>query len=382
MDNIVLNFSLIDQNPLFSPNITQINNKYFIDFPCPSSDNCTGYEVILPKGRYSIELYGASGSSTNGVSSYRYSDNTFIDSNTVEYYHGNAQPCKLNSCAGAGGYTSGFITLPKETKIFIQLGGKGGIGTNPSCTDNISCEDDIYRPPPGYNGGGRGLSYTSEFFSGGGASDIRAEKNDLFHRILVAGGGGGPDNARGNETGGDDDGSGGAGGGLVAQGFFIAGVLVETNIATKLTGFSFGQGEAALYGESRHPNGSKRNYGHSDRAGAGGGWFGGFSSQHGNGGGGGGSSFALTMDAVFPTEKIKLHNDHYDVINEGEYYAFQNHEYVIDHPVFERGIWDGNGRAVITCFGNLIKTYPTKYDHIKTIKNAIFIVLISNKINK
>ena len=68
-----------------------------------------------------------------------------------------------------------------------------------------------------------------------------------------------------------------------------------SNEATTTTGFSFGQGEAALYGESRHPNGSKRNYGHSDRAGAGGGWFGGFSSQHGNGGGGGGYFGGITL---------------------------------------------------------------------------------------
>ena len=65
-------------------------------------------------------------------------------------------------------------------------------------------------------------------------------------------------------------------------------------------------------------------------------------------GGGGGSSFALTRDAEFPRGTIKLYNDVYMETGISGEYSFQNNEYIIDHPTFVSGIWEGNGKVVIT----------------------------------
>ena len=49
--------------------------------------------------------------------------------------------------------------------------------------------------PGGFNGGGKGCSRTYNYSSygqgGGGATDVRIGKNDLYARVIVAGGGGG-----------------------------------------------------------------------------------------------------------------------------------------------------------------------------------------------
>ena len=345
-----LSFSICDNENNYPLKITHFNNVYILDYPCPTSHECSAYKVELPPAKYFLELYGASGSSDRGATSYRYANNTFMDSTIVEYYGGNAVPGTTDhgSYAGAGGYTSGVLKLLVRTTMYMHIGGKGGV-IKGACVDQKKCEEDQYRPPGGYNGGGRGLPYQqANAYSGGGATDIRAEENDVFHRIMVAGGGGGSDNNDIYNLGADDDGSGGAGGGLTAQGYFVNGVLDDKIVAGQLNGFAFGQGESALYGVSNHPNGSHANIGHSDRAGGGGGWFGGFSSHHGNGGGGGGSSFALTRDAEFPRGTIKLYNDVYMETGISGEYSFQNNEYIIDHPTFVSGIWEGNGKVVIT----------------------------------
>ena len=196
-----------------------------------------------------------------------------------------------------------------------------------------------------------------ESYAGGGATDLRAEENDLFHRIIVAGGGGGADNG-GSNYGDWDDGSGGAGGGLIAQGFWNNGEYVGTHLATQVSGFSFGNGEAAFMKGSHHPNGiiGGVKYVNSDIAGAGGGWFGGFSGQDPNAGAGGGSSFALTKDAVFPKGEIDVYDEFYVNETRGRY-AFQHKEYIIEKPVFIQGIWTGSGMARIT----LMSEYDIKY---------------------
>ena len=329
-----ISFSLVNESK-GSPKILQNESKYTLLYPCEYSYDCTPYKARLKAGSYFVELYGASGGSDHKTSSFRNADNSFISQEIVDFYGGNVEPTSHNSLGGSGGYTSGILIVPKEADFYFRIGGEGEkkIGENPH---------------GGYNGGGRGTSYSAFTFGGGGATDIRAEKDDLFHRVIVSGAGGGSDNYyQYDKFGKTDDGSGGSGGKLIAQGFFIDGELNSDYVATQFSGFSFGQGEAALNEASHHPLGSKLNLGYSDRAGAGGGWFGGFASQHGNGGAGGGSSFALTRNAKIPRGRIPVYDDLYNKIDEN-YYAFKNRKYLVTNAVFEAGIWYGNGKITIT----------------------------------
>ena len=362
MDNDI-NFKLVHESK-GSANYSIEYNTYTLYYPCTSTHDCTPYTTTLPKGTYYIELYGASGSSSEPSTACRLEDNTHIDETIVKFYRGNAEMNNISSNAGSGGYTSGLLTLTKPTTVFISIGGIGEkISTDQGKTVNNNEEEIAYveninnRPRGGYNGGGSGI-FGQEGYAGGGATDFRAEVNDLFHRILVAGGGGGADNNFGPYES-LDDGSGGAGGGLIAQGFWKDGQYVNTYIATQLSGFSFGNGEAAFVKGSHHKNGVKVPeipiYG-TDIAGAGGGWFGGFSGQDANSGGGGGSSFALTKDAVFPKGVIDVYNEFYELETSGRY-AFQHKEYIIEKPIFVRGIWSGSGMARITH----LSEYDTKY---------------------
>ena len=128
------------------------NNKLTLLYPCDSTTVCTPFRIILPKGKYQFEVWGANGGNTN-----------------------------LHS-GGLGGYSSGYITFSNPALIYVTVGGKGS-------------HSEIKMQPEkgGYNGGGDGW-YLSEAYhgaGGGGASDIRIKQNTLFHRVIVAGGGGG-----------------------------------------------------------------------------------------------------------------------------------------------------------------------------------------------
>ena len=336
-----LNFHLADSTK-GKINITQEGNAYSIYFPCQSTHNCTDYQAKFPPGIYYIELYGASGASYSPSTSYRFSDGTHLNESIVKFYKGNAKDKNISSNAGSGGYTAGILTLTKHTNMFLAIGGIGesssGNSSYPSCGSPYTYAEDLDKiPRGGYNGGGSSLASSFDSYAGGGATDIRAEKNDWFHRIMVAGGGGASDNKGGSYKG-TDDGSGGAGGGLIAQGHFTKGTLISTHCATQESGFSFGQGEASRVAGSKHENGLIIYNGCIDKAGAGGGWYGGFASHHYDGGAGGGSSFALTYNATIPHGLIPVYDEFYNKTDE-QYYAFQNSEYIISHPIFVAGIW-------------------------------------------
>ncbi|EAX85861.1 loricrin, putative [Trichomonas vaginalis G3] len=208
----------------------------------------------------------------------------------------------------------------------------------------------------GYGGGGSSSNFcgteidTSGIYcgtgSGGGQTAVKFLENDLWHRVLVSGGGGGCDNAQG-DYGGSDDGSGGAGGNFTAQSWFANGVLSENYFADSEKGFSFGVGEAARYGDPSNnnavPEGTME-----DNAGGGGGWFGGFSGQIGSSGAGGGSSWALTKDAIIPKSTLTTSDEFYkNTIS--RYYAFGlSSGYLFEDVVNVAGIWNGNGRVVIS----------------------------------
>ena len=118
-----------------------------IKYPCPENNiSCHPVPLLLTRGKWKIELWGAG--TTNG-----------------------------------GGYTSGELSLMKMMTLFVFLGGqemppgdKSGYG--------------------GYNGGGNCTKFgkMNSYYrqsGGSGATDIRIIENDIKSRIMVAGGSGG-----------------------------------------------------------------------------------------------------------------------------------------------------------------------------------------------
>ena len=140
-----------------APVFVRMNNKIYdaganavMDFAYTG----TAQAISLPRGQYIIECWGAQGGSYSS-------------------YYG-----------GAGGYSVGTITLTKNsTDLYIYVGGQ------PEATTSTG------ETPGGFNGGGKGCSRTYNYSSygqgGGGATDVRIGKNDLYARVIVAGGGGG-----------------------------------------------------------------------------------------------------------------------------------------------------------------------------------------------
>lgn len=120
-------------------------------------------------GTYKLETWGSQGGS--GV-------NKNTDSGLNEY---------IIREGGSGGYSSGYINLPSEGKLYINVGGGGTI-----LVDNTENKKQVITG--GYNGGGDG----KEFANGGGATHIATISGTLNllenykeKIIMVAGGGGG-----------------------------------------------------------------------------------------------------------------------------------------------------------------------------------------------
>ena len=151
------------------------------------------YKVQFSKGKYLVELYGASGGGKSG---------------------------------GHGGYSYGTLDLKESRILYLYIGGKGECNCN---TNNIVVKG-------GFNGGGDASSINYQS-SGGGGTDIRLTENDNYeNRIIIAGGGGGDgdgckvsslkNNVFGGDGGGNEGGTsyGGSGaysisyGGLYAKG--------------------------------------------------------------------------------------------------------------------------------------------------------------------
>ena len=201
-------------------------------YPCSDTVTCSHYTVILPRGKYKLEAYGASGGTETNATTLRDNDRNCIDQEIVKLYRGNTVCNPINS-PGAGGYISGIINLNKITTFFIHIGGKG------EYVKSIN-------PKGGYNGGGNGYRHNMGSAGGGGSTDFRVEKNDYWHRILVGGGGGGTDDNIVND-GGMNDGSGGAGGYPNGQTFFTNNILNGSYGGTQNFGYSFFQGESATF---------------------------------------------------------------------------------------------------------------------------------------
>ena len=348
-------------------NVNVSDNKYRFEYPCTDNHECTNYELTLSPGIYTIELYGASGGHDEGyISLLQDPDKKGCIEQIVEK---NVECVQRSSMAGAGGYTKGEIKLKRRTKAFLSIGGHGIYGTKSQLQRNTA---ECYKAENMMRGGYNGGASSAHFYetanpgsgSGGGATDLRIGENDLYHRIIVSGGGGGTDNKYGTYRG-NDDGSSGAGGGLTAQGYFINGNYNGENVADQISGFSFGNGQAPFF-----------TAGSSDRAGAGGGWFGGFTSNHANGGAGGGSSFALTKTATIPTGKIQVKDEFGTKLSEEEYAFDASSEYTLSSIVMAAGVWDGHGVAIITC--NFKCSCNFHYKSFNKVHLLLFIMVVKN----
>ena len=360
------------------------SKKYTVNYPCTNNYNCTNYYANFPAGVYLIELYGGSAGSPY-ITTVKNEDKSgcSIPQKFVSEYGGNTQCLSASSTGGAGGYTSAILTLQSPTLVYIAIGGMGQYSWSEVDNGDSSFNEEN-RPKGGFNGGGKGSSYNyrtdlnSGASGGGGATDLRIKENDLFHRIIVAGGGGGSDNRDSDSPSSinsGDDGTGGAGGGKSAQGYWTAGTYND-KVATQTSGFSFGYGESAQKGGSKHPDGNKNIPVTTDVAGAGAGWFGGFASHHSNGGAGGGSSFVLTKDAEIPKGTIYVMDDMYENKTSGTYAFSSSSQYVMKHPVFLQGIWTGNGKAIITLLN------PGFCSHQYHISLKYYLFLICFELNK
>ena len=125
-----------------------INKNTTFSFNGEDSTKSSPYEVNFKKGKYFVELYGASGGGVDG---------------------------------GCGGYSYGVLPIYSNTILYFYVGGQG-------ITDSTAQNTCI---KGGFNGGGEACSQKSQS-SGGGGTDIRTTKNDNYEdRIIVAGGGGG-----------------------------------------------------------------------------------------------------------------------------------------------------------------------------------------------
>lgn len=195
----------------------------------------------LNPGTYKLEVWGSSGGENN-KSSY---DGTF------------------SGTAGRGGYSSGTLTLKKETTLYVYVGGcaQKSIG--------------------GWNGGG---SSSPTRAGGGGSTDISLYGEEgstewntadhMYSRIIVAGGGGGSSHTS------YPDRRGGSGGGKNGENNGDN----EARGGTKTSGYAFGIGETSKSGSG---------------SGAGGGWYGGYTDHaHWPPGGGGGSGFVYNSSTA------------------------------------------------------------------------------------
>lgn len=228
---------------------------------CPYSGSMKS--VILPKGTYVLECWGAQGGNGTGNTSYP---------------------------GGKGGYSKGTITLDKKTNLYLYAGGQGLGGTTYNSSGATTAG--------GFNGGGLANSLNNRG-SGGGGTDIRINTDSLYARVLVAGGGSGSSGFVGSagfagggisgKTYNNQDSTNGSsyygGGGSQTGG----GAIAPYNNGNYATAGSFGQG-------GNFNAKSNTYYG----SGGGGGWYGG-GGACGVGGGGSGYMYTASSASYYPS---------------------------------------------------------------------------------
>lgn len=224
---------------------------------CPYSGSMKS--VILPKGQYKLECWGAQGG-------YRSS----------------------SSYGGNGGYSVGILNLTQKTTVYLYAGGAGNTG----------------KTAGGFNGGGKRDSYNG----GGGGTDIRIGSDSLYARVIVAGGGG-------SDGASDKNGmyGGGTSGGTTIQNYGSGG-----GGGTQTTGGTGGNSNnnAGTFGQGGSGLSSSSGYGGA----GGGGWYGGggsFPDYSGDDdrGGGGGSGYIYTSSTASSYPSGCLLNSSYYLTN-------------------------------------------------------------------
>ena len=194
--------------------------------------------VDLPAGKYKLEVWGAQGGTTG------------------------------SGIGGKGGYTTGIISLSKNTTLFIAAGQQGS--THGDVTNLHGFNGGGY----GTGGGGDGGGATHIAYITGELSSLEASKSSV---ILVAGGGGGGSTYSSSAGG---YGGGISGGNGTAAQFGYGGTQTEGGKGFNIPSIGI-SGAFGLGGTS-----SKGNW--SSGGGGGAGYYGGGSAGNGPGGGGSG----------------------------------------------------------------------------------------------
>ena len=207
----------------FIPDCTaMVDQEYIFNY----TGNIQEFSAVC-SGTYQLEIWGAQGGSCS------------------------------DGLGGVGGYTAGTITMEKNDKLYIGVGGAG---------DGMTA---------GYNGGGSSLESDYCSSAGGGATHIATssgELSDLDNNVsdilVVAGGGGGGYCGAGAEA--TTCVNGGNGGGMAGGNGSWNGE--ESGGATQIYGYQLGLGESSAAGYF---------------SAGGGGFYGGLNSAYGGSGGGG-----------------------------------------------------------------------------------------------
>ena len=343
---IVGNIKAVFNGTEFTPDFK--GNQVLFKYPCTESNStCSPIFLLLSKGHYNFELYGAQGGNSRHL-------------NSIEINPGSG---------GKGAYVSGTLDLKESHFFYLFIGGKG---------EDASTNSDHY-PMGGYNGGGNGGNenngeeFNENSAAGGGATDIRllpesSLNESLKSRIIVAAGGGGAcsDNQTTGLTLDYRAGPGGNQTGISYNTVSIGG--------TQNSGF-FGKGDNGLSFENQEMWGNGGSSG-----GGGGGYYGGYhvdaktlttQTPHVGAGGAGGSSFVsgckgCNSVSYFPINEI-IHSGistHYSnfifrniIMKSGEetFHSPMNNNDENGHS--------GNGAIVITLLGSISKARKIHFIH-------------------
>lgn len=227
---------------------------------CPYSGSMKS--VILPKGTYVLECWGAQGGNGSGNTSYP---------------------------GGKGGYSKGTITLNKKTNLYLYTGGQGLDGTTYNSSGATTAG--------GFNGGGLVNSLNNRG-SGGGGTDIRVGTDSLYARVLVAGGGSG--------SSGYVSSAGFAGGGISGKAYgntdsttgtsYYGGGGSQTE-GGAIAPYNGNYATAGSFGQGGNYNAKANTY---YGSGGGGGWYGGGGAV-GIGGGGSGYMYTASSASYYPS---------------------------------------------------------------------------------
>ena len=282
MNNIKI--SLADSNGAIK-RVKKINhNTFLFSYPCDSPFICTPYKVILPRGTYKIECYGA-GSTFSG-----------------------------------GGYTSGILNINHQLTLYFYLG---------------ASEYHAIQEKTGitFNGGGGNVQYSS---TGNGATDIRLTYSENWYdfsslksRIMVAGGAGGCEIENETYIGCS---IGGFGGGTQAGNGQIC------HHSDGYTYKQFGYGASNTEGGDGHMKGkfgraaSASEVDEMNHNAGGGGYYGGGSSFDGGATAGGGSSFISGYDGC---NAISEDSTSDNIIPTGQ--SIHYSQIVLINPIMEKG---------------------------------------------